>query len=296
MNAFLFAPSARQLKLPAPAKINRFLHVVGRRDDGYHLLQSAFQLIDLADTITLTLRNDAEIVRTHGMADVAPEQDLAVRAARLLQQHTGCSRGVDIAVEKRIPAGGGLGGGSSDAATVLIGLNHLWQLGLGRDALQKLALPLGADVPFFVFGRNAFVQGVGEHLQTLDLPQQTLLLINPGIAVPTGAIFSAPELTRNSTPITMRGFLAASQTWTGLHNDLQAVAAQRYEKIRAALDWLNHQPNSSQARMSGSGGCCFAVWQGADEGPAAPVPQAPPGMQCWWVKTLTQHPLYEAVN
>ena len=299
MNFFL-TPSARQLTLPAPAKINWFLHVIGRRDDGYHLLQSAFQLIDLADTITLTVRDDDKIIRTHGLADVAPEQDLSVRAARLLQQHTGCTRGVNIAVEKRIPAGGGLGGGSSDAATVLVGLNHLWQLGLSREQLQTLGLQLGADVPFFVFGRNAFVEGVGEQLQALDLPQQTLLLVNPGVAVPTTGIFGAPELTRNSAPITMRGFSAAGVatkragvvvSHADLRNDLQTVAAQRYEKVATALAWLNQDSRCSQVRMSGSGGCCFAVWHGADE-----VPQAPPGMQCWLVKTLPQHPLYYAVN
>lgn len=290
------------LDLPAPAKINWFLHVTGRRTDGYHELQTAFQCIDLADRIRLVRREDGVIARGAGLLGLAPEADLTVRAAQLLQQHTGSRWGVQIEVEKRIPAGGGLGGGSSDAATVLLGLNRLWGLHLPRTELQVLGLSLGADVPFFIFGRSAFAEGVGESLQPVALPEQPLLLLDPGVSVPTAEIFRAPELTRNTPRITIQGFSEAVRRGAlgpdlcapsmlgsaGLHNDLQAVAAGRYDQVRAALDWLVQCAPDSQVRMSGSGGCCFVVWPSA-----APLPQPPVGMQLWRVRTLSQHPLAE---
>ena len=283
------------LQLPAPAKINWFLHVTGRRADGYHQLQTLFQCVSLSDSIDLRLRTDARIERPQGMAGVAPEQDLVVRAARLLQQHTGCTLGVEISVTKRIPAGGGLGGGSSDAATVLIGLNRLWGLGLSRPQLQTLGLKLGADVPFFIFGHSAFAEGVGEELQALELPERNLWLLDPGVSVPTAAIFQAPELTRNSSPITIQGFSEAAQRGSmevlleTTRNDLQAVAAERYEKVRQALFWLHTQPPCRHVRMTGSGGCCFALVE-----PTAALPaNLPSGMRAWQISTLGRHPLAE---
>jgi 4-diphosphocytidyl-2-C-methyl-D-erythritol kinase len=283
------------LHLPAPAKINWFLHVTGRRPDGYHELQTLFQCISLSDTIDLRLRPDARIERPQGMAEVAPEQDLVVRAARVLQQQTGCTLGVDISVTKRIPAGAGLGGGSSDAATVLLGLNRLWNLGLKRSQLQTLGLKLGADVPFFIFGHTALAEGVGEELQAISLPEQTLWLLDPGVHVPTAAIFQAPELTRNSSQITITSFsesgerLSLDMMLRSTRNDLQAVAVKHYEKIGQALAWLRSWPKCQGVRMTGSGACCFAVVEANAEQPQA----LPEGMRAWKLSTLAQHPLAE---
>jgi len=181
-----------QSAYPAPAKLNLFLHVVGRRSDGYHLLQTLFRFVDYSDMLRFRERDDAAITLAQPLPGVPPESDLTVRAARLLQEATGCRRGVEIAVEKRLPMGGGLGGGSSDAATVLVALNHLWQLGLSREHLQAIGLTLGADVPVFVAGRNAFAEGVGEALQSVSLPPSFYLVLEPPVAVPTAAIFGAP--------------------------------------------------------------------------------------------------------
>jgi 4-diphosphocytidyl-2-C-methyl-D-erythritol kinase len=283
------------LHLPAPAKINWFLHVTGRRTDGYHELQTLFQCISLSDSIDLHLRSDARIERPQGMVGVAPEHDLGVRAARLLQQHTGCPLGVEIFVSKHIPAGAGLGGGSSDAATILLGLNRLWNLGLKRSQLQTVGLQLGADVPFFIFGHTAFAEGVGEELQPIQVPEQALWLLDPGVSVPTASVFQAPELTRNTPPITIRSFREAVQRGSlqalleATRNDLQDVAAQRFEKVRQALLWLHSQPQCRYVRMTGSGACCFALVE-----PAAPPPaDIPSGMRLWQVNTLRQHPLAE---
>ncbi|MCC7461819.1 MAG: 4-(cytidine 5'-diphospho)-2-C-methyl-D-erythritol kinase, partial [Gammaproteobacteria bacterium] len=194
---------------PAPAKLNLFLHVVGRRVDGYHDLQTLFQLIDLCDAVGLAVRSDGRIERTEGMAEVPPEADLAVRAARLLQQAVRCPLGADIAVRKRIPAGGGLGGGSSDAATVLLVLNRLWGLHLGVDELAALGLQLGSDVPVFLHGSSAWAEGRGELLEAVELPGRWYLILHPGVVVSTAAIFQAPELTRNSPLITIRAFFQA---------------------------------------------------------------------------------------
>src|SRR5512132_3545335 len=186
-----------RLVLPAPAKLNLFLHVTGRRADGYHTLESLFVLLGISDRIGLTARDDGAIRRSSELAGVPPEADLAVRAAKLLAERTGAQRGVEIAVEKRIPIGGGLGGGSSDAATVLLGLNCMWQLGLSRRALMAMGLELGADVPFFIFGEPAFARGIGEGLEAVSLPPTWFLVIAPSVRVATAAIFAAPELTRN---------------------------------------------------------------------------------------------------
>ncbi|HEV7986405.1 MAG TPA: 4-(cytidine 5'-diphospho)-2-C-methyl-D-erythritol kinase [Steroidobacteraceae bacterium] len=252
--------SAEPTWWPAPAKLNLFLHVVGRRPDGYHELQTLFQLIELTDRIGLRPRQDGAIERRSGMAEVAPEHDLAVRAARTLQRHTGVTLGADLHVIKHIPAGGGLGGGSSDAATVLLGLNRLWDTQLGIDELAGLALPLGADVPLFVRGASAWGEGRGERLQPMTLPQRWFLVIHPGVAVSTAEIFQAPELTRNSSLITIRA-AAADQT----RNDCEPVVRARYPEVAAALDWLDAQMPTQVARpgarLTGTGACIFASFE-----------------------------------
>jgi len=225
------ADPRRLIGCPAPAKLNLFLHVVGRRADGYHLLQTAFRLLDWGDTLDFTLRTDGEIRRTSDVAGVPAEHDLVVRAARLLQAHTGCRLGAEIALHKVLPMGGGLGGGSSDAATTLIALNRLWDTGLTRTELQTLGLQLGADVPVFIFGCDAFAEGVGEALQPLELPPAWYVILSPGVSVPTAEIFCAEDLTRNTPLIKMADF-AASTT----RNDLQPVACNRYPEVKNAID------------------------------------------------------------
>jgi len=271
-----------QSVFPAPAKLNLFLHVVGRRADGYHLLQTLFRFVDHGDRLSFSPRADGEVVLTTPLPDVPPESDLTVRAARLLQTETGCRQGVDIQLEKRLPLGGGLGGGSSDAATVLLALNHLWQLGLPRRRLQEIGLTLGADVPVFVFGRNAFAEGVGEALQPVELPPAWYVVLEPPVQVATAAIFGAPDLKRDSVP--MRGI-----DWrSGMGgNDLEAVAITRFPAVAEHLRWLSR---FAEARMSGSGACVFAEF--ADKASAeAVIRQLPTGMHGWLAAGLRQHPL-----
>ena len=244
---------------PAPAKLNLFLHVLGRGADGYHALQTLFQLVNLCDSVGLASRADGLIERVSGMSDLPPERDLAVRAARALQRHTGVRLGADLHLIKHIPAGGGLGGGSSDAATVLLGLNRLWGTGLDLDELARLGLALGADVPLFVHGASAWGEGRGERLQALSLPARWFLIIHPGVAVSTTEIFQAPELTRNSSLITIRAF-AQGQIQTS--NVCQPVVRTRYPEVAAALDWLDAQIEAHEsrqsARLTGTGACIFA--------------------------------------
>jgi 4-diphosphocytidyl-2-C-methyl-D-erythritol kinase len=235
---------------PAPAKLNLFLHVTGRRPDGYHELQTVFQLIDLCDTIAISVRGDGRIVRPDGPPGVDPESDLTVRAARALQAATGSRLGATLRVRKRIPMGGGLGGGSSDAATVLLGLNELWGCRIPVDQLARLGLPLGADVPVFVRGSSAWGQGVGEDLQPLELPESWYVVIHPGVAVGTRDVFQSPELTRNSPVITIRGFFQS-----GGRNDCEPVVRARFPEVADALDWLGRL---APARLTGTGSCIFA--------------------------------------
>ena len=262
--------------LPAPAKLNLFLHVVGRRSDHYHLLESVFRLISLSDSITLDLRCDGQISRQSDILDeLAPADDLVVKAARALQQHTGTRLGAHIVVQKRIPVGGGLGGGSSDAATVLIGLNRLWRTGLTRIDLARIGLGLGADVPFFIFGQSAFVQGVGERLDPVCLSQGSYLVVKPCTAVPTASIFKATDLTRDSEPVKISDFsssdrfvgrsaklqedhsFASSAVAEGFgRNDLEPVVKRLYPVVQQAMDWVSRQGFS--VRLSGSGSCFFA--------------------------------------
>jgi 4-diphosphocytidyl-2-C-methyl-D-erythritol kinase len=248
------------LTLPAPAKLNLFLHVTGHRSDGYHTLETLLVPIDHCDRITLGLRAGSEIVRTRGPAGVSSEDDLTVRAARLLQRHCGVARGVAIDVEKRIPVGGGLGGGSSDAATVLVGLNRLWHLGLTHDALMALALELGADVPFFVFGEAALARGIGETLERVSVPPTWFAVLTPPVQVSTAAIFAAPELTRQTRSARIQVF---SEAYGG--NDLQTVAASRFPEIAACLDALSREVRGGvPVGMSGSGSSVFAAFAEED--------------------------------
>lgn len=247
-----------KLTLPAPAKLNLFLHVTGRRSDNYHTLETLLVPIDYYDRITLTLREDPEIIRTRGQAGVAADDDLAVRAARLLQRHCGAAHGAVIDVEKRIPAGGGLGGGSSDAATVLLGLNRLWKLELRRNALMALALELGADVPFFVFGEAALARGVGEMLEGVSVPPTWFAVLTPPLQITTAMIFGAPELTRRSPSAKIQVF---SESYGG--NDLQEVAVSRFPQLGVCLDALSRETGGRVA-MSGSGSSVFAAYNEED--------------------------------
>jgi 4-diphosphocytidyl-2-C-methyl-D-erythritol kinase len=248
----------------APAKLNLFLHVVGRRADGYHLLESAFQLIDLGDDIGIAVRQDGAIVRTTDVPGVPEADDLVVRAARLLQRASGCALGADIAVSKRIPMGGGLGGGSSDAATVLLALNRLWGLDMDRSRLAALGLSLGADVPFFIFGQNAFARGVGEDLAALELPSRWFVVLAPQCSVPTADIFRAPELTRNTASVKMVDFSTGAWAFPRetFRNDLEPVACAKFPAVARALEWLRGHDGAASvsARMTGSGACVFAAF------------------------------------
>ena len=270
---------------PAPAKLNLFLHVVGRRPDGYHLLQTVFRFIECADYLRFAPRADGEIVLATPTPGVAEEADLTVRAARLLQAHTGCRQGASITLRKHLPMGGGLGGGSSDAATVLLALNHLWQTGLPRSELERIGLALGADVPVFVHGRNCFAEGVGERFIDLELPAATYLILQPAAHVPTAAIFGAATLRRDTPP------LDPSQWRPGIgHNDLEPVACAAFPPVAAALDWL--RGFAPEAMMTGSGACVFAAF--ADPAAAQAVfDQRPSGWRGWVARGLTQHPLAE---
>ena len=244
---------------PAPAKLNLFLHVTGRRPDGYHELQTLFQLIDLSDTVSLSVTDDGRIERPAGPAGVDPDSDLTVRAARALQAATGCRAGASIRISKRIPMGGGLGGGSSDAATVLLALNHLWGCGLPVDELARLGLPLGADVPVFVRGSSAWAEGVGEQLVPVELPERWYVVIHPGVAVPTREVFQSPELTRNTPVITIRAFFGPEGS-SGSRNDCEPVVRARYPEVADALSWLG---NFAPARLTGTGSCIFAAFASA---------------------------------
>ena len=235
---------------PAPAKLNLFLRITGRRPDSYHELQTVFRLLDWGDELRLRLRADGEIRRLNNVPGVPEQDDLVVRAARLLRTHAGARAGAEIEVDKRIPMGGGLGGGSSDAATVLVALNHLWRCGLDEDALAGLGRQLGADVPVFVRGRSAWAEGVGERLTPLALPRRHYVVLDPHEHVPTAALFQAPELTRNAPRATISSFVSGETT----ENAFTPVVRERHPRVAAALDWLGRH---GAARLSGSGGCVF---------------------------------------
>lgn len=278
----------------APAKLNLFLHVTGRRADGYHELQTVFQLLNHGDVLHFRTRDDGQILRCSDLVGVPPDSDLVNRAARLLRSAAPEGRasdnlGAEIVVEKRLPMGGGLGGGSSDAATTLIALNHLWQLGLDRERLMQLGLQLGADVPFFLFGQNAFAEGIGEALQPVVTAQCWYVVVEPGVAAPTAAIFSDPELTRDTKPITITDF---SESPNGFEkNDLQVVATRLYPDIAQAIGWLRQ---FGKARMTGSGACVFCAFNREDEAEAVLQQMrsdCPASWKGWKARAMERHPL-----
>ncbi|MBS0371104.1 MAG: 4-(cytidine 5'-diphospho)-2-C-methyl-D-erythritol kinase [Proteobacteria bacterium] len=276
-----FDPAAT-IRVAAPAKINLFLHIVGRRPDGYHLLQTAFRMLDWGDEITLRRRDDGAILRTTDIPGVPAESDLVVKAARALQTAAGGTFGAEIGVSKQIPMGGGLGGGSSDAASVLLALNRIWGCGLSRQRLQEIGLTLGADVPFFIFGETAFAEGVGEDLTPLSVPPAWYVMVAPSVFVPTSEIFSDPLLTRDSEILIMQAF--ATHT---TRNDMQATACKKFPKVAEALDWLSQY---GAARMSGSGACIFAPFD-TKEAAEQVLAKAPQGLKVWVAEGLDRHPL-----
>jgi 4-diphosphocytidyl-2-C-methyl-D-erythritol kinase len=277
---------------PAPAKLNLFLHVVGRRADGYHLLQSVFQLIDRGDMLHVDLRSDGRIVRTTDVPGVPEESDLIVRALHRLaaafqQRHGRMAPGIDVAVDKILPMGGGLGGGSSDAATALMAANHLWQAGFSDAELMEIGLPLGADIPFFIYGQTAFVEGVGEAMQPVEGPECWYVVLEPGVAVPTPAIFTAEDLTRDTKPVRIADFPAAHKLSAYGKNDLQAVASRLFPPVAQAIEWLGQY---GAARMTGSGACVFCAMP--DEAQADRVlGQVPGNWRAWKARSLQRHPM-----
>ncbi|AOJ70040.1 MULTISPECIES: 4-(cytidine 5'-diphospho)-2-C-methyl-D-erythritol kinase [Burkholderia] len=277
----------------APAKLNLFLHITGRRPDGYHELQSVFQLLDWGDTLHFTLRDDGKVSRKTDVPGVPEQTDLVVRAASLLKAHAGVEAGVDIEIDKRLPMGAGLGGGSSDAATTLLALNRLWKLDLPREELQSLAVKLGADVPFFVFGKNAFAEGIGEALQQVQLPARWFLVVTPRVHVPTAAIFSDKSLTRDSKPITITDFLAQQSRDAGWpdsfgRNDMQQVVTSKYAEVAKVVEWFY---NLTPARMTGSGASVFAAFRSKAEAEAAQA-KLPAGWNSAIAESLSEHPLF----
>lgn len=282
--------STDPVSYPAPAKLNLFLHVTGRRADGYHLLQTVFCFIDHSDSLQFELRADGQILLTQALPGVPLEHDLCYRAARLLQTAAGVRQGVEIHLDKRLPMGGGLGGGSSDAATTLMVLNRLWKANFSRAALMKLALQLGADVPVFIFGDNAWAEGVGESLTALALDPAWYVVLVPPVNVPTALIFSALELTRNSLPVTIPGFSAGLKGLGAepIRNDLEPVVVARYPAVAQHLAWLKQY--ATTARMTGSGACVFAAFN-AEQAARDVLAQKPAWIEGFVARGLAQHPL-----
>ncbi|UDG82526.1 4-(cytidine 5'-diphospho)-2-C-methyl-D-erythritol kinase [Candidatus Vallotia cooleyia] len=283
----------------APAKLNLFLHVTSRRGDGYHELQTVFQLLDWSDILHFRRRDDGIVRHIRPLNGIPEQTNLSVRAAKLLQQYSSCRYGVEIDIDKRLPIGAGIGGGSSDAATTLLALNRLWKLHLPRATLQALALALGADVPFFVFGRNAFAQGVGEQLQPVQLPAGTFLIIKPATHVPTAEIFHSDTLTRDTKPITIEDFIMQKNiadndnvnkvTWPYNfgQNDMQSLVASRYTDVAQVLNWFS---TIAPARITGSGSCVFAAFSSKAEAMQAKI------LAKWKsaiASSLDRHPLYD---
>jgi 4-diphosphocytidyl-2-C-methyl-D-erythritol kinase len=273
---------------PAPGKLNLFLHITGRRPDGYHTLQTVFQFLDFCDWLEFDPRADGEVHRHGGLEGVAEHDDLTVRAARLLQRVGDTGQGVDISLDKRLPAGGGVGGGSSDAATTLLVLNRLWGLGLSIDRLAGLGLQLGADVPVFVRGHAAWAEGVGEQIQPVDLPEPWFLVVHPGVHVSTAEVFNAPELTRNHAPITIRALLAG-----GGENDCEPVVRRRYPEIGRALAWLSR---FGEARMTGSGACVFCAFDDQETAQAALRQLPDPAWSGFVARGRNDSPLHEMLR
>lgn len=281
-------PPAELRDCPAPAKLNLFLHVTGRRADGYHTLQTVFQLIDWCDTLHFRRRDDGVVVRTNEVAGVDHDSDLIVRAARALQRATGTRFGAELTIDKVLPMGGGIGGGSSDAATTLLALNKLWGLGLPRTRLMEIGLALGADVPFFLFGENAFAQGIGEELAPVSLPDSWFVVIHPRQHVPTAAIFSDERLTRNTPVSIIADFAACTNKFDFGRNDLESIATAKFGEVARALEWLRQ--HSPHARMTGSGACVFARYTCAKTAQQV-IERLPPEWDGRCVRSLSRHPL-----
>jgi 4-diphosphocytidyl-2-C-methyl-D-erythritol kinase len=273
----------RETRWLAPAKLNLFLHITGRRPDGYHELQTLFQLIDLCDAIRIEVRRDGRIERASGPDGIPPADDLAVRAAHALQSATGTALGATLRIEKRIPVGGGLGGGSSDAATTLIALNALWGCGLSVSELTALGLPLGADVPVFVQGFSAWAEGVGDRLTPQALPPRWYMIIHPGVAVSTREVFESPELTRNSPLITIRAFFQS-----GGRNDCEAAVRAHYPQVAEALEWLAPR---APARLTGTGSCVFTECASAIQAERLAA-QVPDRWRSFVARGLDRSPVY----
>ena len=282
--------------LPAPAKLNLFLHIVGRRADGYHLLQSVFVLLDWCDTLHFERRADGQLQR-HDLGAALPGDDLCLHAARALQRASGTTRGADISVQKQVPSGAGLGGGSSDAATVLLALNRLWDLNWPRARLLELALSLGADVPFFIGGRNAFVEGVGERLTPIDVAAQWLAVVKPAESIPTSAIFASPLLERNQAAVIVEDFLESAglqQRWYGNEgrNDLQRPAEAHCPEVTQVAAWLGSRFGAS--RMTGSGSAVFArAGTGVEPVATWSADELPPRWVGRMCRSLDRHPLLD---
>ncbi len=286
------------LTYPAPCKINLFLHIIGRRADGYHALQSVFLLLDHGDELRIRVRQDGQIVHMNPLPGVPPEKDLTVRAARALQQASQCTLGADIECIKRTPMGGGLGGGSSDAATVLMALNQQWQLGYSRQQLMAIGLTLGADVPVFIFGQTAWAEGVGEQLSAVALPAGMLekyyVVITPQVEVPTAKIFAHQALTRDSKPLRMADFsngANSSAFWQQAKNDMEAVVCALYPDVANTLLWLKQY---GDARMSGSGASVFVAVDSEKKAHEL-IENRPKNTSGFWSKGLKYHPLFASV-
>lgn len=270
---------------PAPAKLNLFLHVVGQRPDGYHLLQTVFRFLDFSDELSFKLRDDGLISLVTSIIGIPENQDLSVRAAKLLQYKSGVRSGVDIALKKRIPMGGGLGGGSSDAATTLMALNQLWNLNWEKERLLELGLQLGADVPVFIFGQNALAEGIGEKLSALSLPAAWYLVLIPSVQISTAKIFSSKKLTRNTNPIRIPPFSVKQG-----HNDLEPVVCAAYPEVFRCLEWLKKLKNTTIVAMSGSGACVFAEFATESEANEA-YEQIPVDVKGFVARGLDYHPM-----
>lgn len=276
---------------PAPAKLNLFLHVTGRRPDGYHLLQTVFRFIDHGDVLQFRTRQDGRIRRANNVVGIPAEEDICIRAAQLLQTEARVSRGVEIRVQKRLPVGGGLGGGSSDAATVLLALNRIWDLRLARHELAELGVRLGADVPVFIFGESAFGEGIGERLQPIHLPPAWYLVLVPPLAVATRKVFEDPDLTRNSPPVTITAFSAVRG-----QNDLEAVVCRAYPEVGAHLDWLRREAREACfSALTGSGACVFAEFDSEDAARRV-AKLLPPAMSGFVAQGLDRHPLHNLAD
>lgn len=271
----------------APAKINLFLHVTGRRADGYHTLQTVYQFVDLCDVLQFAVREDNEIHLISDFQEVPPEDNLVVRAARALQSHCGSRSGADITLTKNIPTGGGLGGGSSDAATALVALNEFWRLGLSIKELAEIGVAVSADVPVFVYGQAMWAEGIGEKLTPVAPPEPWYLIVNPNVVVSTAELFNVPELTRNTHPITIRDFMDGRCA-----NVFEPVVTKRFPAVKAALDWLRNNNPTSRAKMSGTGSCVFTACESQEQAQAL-CDKLPDSMTGFVVKGQNASPLYD---